>query len=230
MAPGLALGPVIDDLAPLLANRFPRHRIEVVLADRCRDAGRMGALRAPARAGRLRRARPDPAARRLAVVRAEVPRDYGPVRQLIPQREPRWLVWVGTDHAGRPCWLAPEARQAWLRLKAAARSDGIDLVLVSGFRSSDYQARILAAKRERGLPMDAILAINAAPGYSEHHSGRALDLTTPGCAPATAEFASTAAYRWLARRAREFGFRMSYPAGNPHGIVPEPWHWYFLGT
>ena len=103
------------------------------------------------------------------------------------------------------------------------------LVLVSGFRSADYQARILAAKRARGLAMADILEVNAAPGYSEHHSGRAVDLTTSGCPPAEAEFESTEAFRWLARRAGEFGFRMSYPRGNPHGIVPEPWHWYFVG-
>lgn len=230
MSPGLAFGPIVDDLAPVLSKRYPRHGIEVVMADRRQGPAGSGPLRAPARVSRIRRARPDPAARRLAAVRAEVPGDYGPERQLLPQREPQWLVWVGPDHAGRPCWLAAGARVAWLRLEAAARDDGVSLVLVSGFRSADYQARILAAKRARGLSMDMILTVNAAPGYSEHHSGRALDLSTPGCAPAAAEFESTAAYRWLEHRAGEFGFRMSYPAGNPHGIVPEPWHWYFLGN
>ena len=32
---------------------------------------------------------------------------------------------------------------------------------------------------------------------------------------------------WLASHAGEFGFSMSYPRGNPHGIVYEPWHWLY---
>lgn len=224
-APGLTW----RGLAMLLAGRFPRCRLEVSYSN--------GRSRIPgvARAGnalprrRPSRAVPDPAARRLAAVRTEVPKDYGPARGLFPQREPRWLHFAGIDHAGRECWLAPDALRAWRRMAGAARAEGVALVLVSGFRSADYQARILAAKRARGLAMADILAVNAAPGYSEHHTGRALDLTTPGCPPAEPEFAATAAFRWLSARAHEFGFRMSYPAGNPHGIAPEPWHWCFVG-
>lgn len=215
------------ELEDLLALLEPRHRLDVVPV-------RVPERHAAARAGQIRafhpgRHRGDPAARRLARLCAEIPDDYGPTRGLVPQREPRWLGFAGLDHAGRECWLAPEALRAWRRLEAAARADGIVLVLVSGFRSAAYQARILAAKRARGLSMDEILMVNAAPGYSEHMSGRAVDLTTPGCPPAEAEFEGTEAYRWLTRRAGEFGFRMSYPRGNPHGIVPEPWHWYFAG-
>jgi D-alanyl-D-alanine carboxypeptidase len=224
-----ALTPVRRELAPLLARRYPRHRLELRLA-----ADRMGGARVapgepPRRCDRLRRAISDPAARRLAIVRAEVPRDYGPARAMKPQREPRWLCFAGIDHAGRECWLAPAALRAWRRMADAARADGVELVLVSGFRSADYQARILAAKRGRGLAMADILAVNAAPGYSEHHTGRALDLTTPGCPPADPVFEMTAAFRWLTTRAGDFGFRMSYPHDNPHGIVPEPWHWCFVG-
>jgi D-alanyl-D-alanine carboxypeptidase len=220
---------VEGELASLLAARYPRRRIEISHARTPVRIAGAGTARS-ARPGRTRvRAAPDPAARRLAAVRAEIPPDYGPARELAPQREPRWLALAGHDHAGRECWLAPEALRAWRRMAGAADAEGISLVLVSGFRSAEYQARILAAKRARGLPMADILAVNAAPGYSEHHTGRALDLTTAGCRPAEPEFEATAAFRWLAARAREFGFRMSYPRGNPHGIVPEPWHWYFAG-
>lgn len=223
----VALAAIHAELGALLAHRHPRHRLEVVMAATRR--GGSGHRDTPPRRAAQCRSMPDPAARRLAAVRAEVPADYGAARGLSPQREPRWLSLAGVDHAGRECWLVPEAMRAWRRLDAAARADGVTLVLVSGFRSADYQARILAAKRARGLAMADILEVNAAPGYSEHHSGRAVDLTTPGCPPAEAAFESTEAFRWLARRAGAFGFRMSYPRGNPHGIVPEPWHWYFVG-
>jgi D-alanyl-D-alanine carboxypeptidase len=220
---------MLRELSGLLARRFPRQRPVFSLDARVpfRSGGRASSA-LPRRRLRLVRDVPDPARRALAAVCADVPADYGATRGLAAQREPRWLAFAGLDHAGRECWLAPETLRAWRRLDAAAREDGIALIPVSGFRSADYQARILAAKRARGLAMAEILAVNAAPGYSEHHTGRALDLTTPGCPPAEAEFEHTAAWRWLAARAVGFGFRMSYPRGNPHGLVPEPWHWFHV--
>ena len=77
----------------------------------------------------------------------------------------------------------------------------------------------------RGQTVEQILTVNAAPGYSEHHSGNALDIGTPGEAPAEASFETTAAFEWLATHAGKFHFHMSYPRDNIHGIVYEPWHW-----
>ena len=84
-------------------------------------------------------------------------------------------------------------------------------------------------KRARGQSVEEILHVNAAPGYSEHHSGRALDIGTPGEPPAEESFEHTSAFAWLTRHAGDFGFVMSYPRANPHGIVYEPWHWYHEG-
>lgn len=220
---------MLRELTRLLMRRSPRQRPDFSIDARAFPRPR-GRASGPSHPKRLRRVRevPDPARRSLAAVCADLPTDYGTTRGLAAQREPRWLAFAGLDHAGRECWLAPETLGAWRRMNGAARADGIELVLVSGFRSADYQARILAAKRARGLAMAEILAVNAAPGYSEHHTGRALDLTTPGCPPAEADFERTPAWRWLAARAVEFGFRMSYPRGNPHGLVPEPWHWFHV--
>ncbi len=154
-----------------------------------------------------------------------MPRDYGRARLLRPVREPRELAGIGTDIHGRPQWLAPRAARAFLRLKGAAGDDGIDLQVVSAFRSAEYQLGILERKLQRGQTIDEILRVSAAPGYSEHHSGRVVDLTTPGYAALEEEFEQSPAFAWLARRAREFGFALSYPRGNPHGIAYEPWHW-----
>jgi D-alanyl-D-alanine carboxypeptidase len=67
--------------------------------------------------------------------------------------------------------------------------------------------------------------VNAAPGHSEHHTGRAVDIATPGSRPLTEEFEQTDAFRWLSSRAVEFGFSLTYPRDNPWGIAYEPWHW-----
>lgn len=154
-----------------------------------------------------------------------VPHDYGRTRGLRLVREPARLVSVGADVHGRAQWLAAPAARAWSRMHAAARDAGVELQVVSAFRSARYQLGIIARKRERGLGIAEILAVSAAPGYSEHHSGRALDLTTPGFAPLEQEFEGSPAFAWLQRHAGAHGFVLSYPPNNRHGVIYEPWHW-----
>lgn len=139
--------------------------------------------------------------------------------------EPTWLAAAGHDRYRRPLWLDVRAARAWGRMQRAAQRDGVLLEAVSGYRSHDYQLEIFARKQARGLGLDAILAVNAAPGFSEHHSGRALDIAAPGAPAAEASFEHTTAFAWLECNAGAHGFVMSYPRDNPHGIVYEPWHW-----
>jgi len=139
--------------------------------------------------------------------------------------EPCSLAFAGFDRYRRPLWLTDEAAAAWRDLQHSAREHGLALDAISGYRSHAYQLGIFRRKRERGLSVDEILAVNAAPGFSEHHSGNALDIGTPGEPPAEESFEHSAAFAWLCDNAERFGFRLSYPRDNPHGIVYEPWHW-----
>jgi D-alanyl-D-alanine carboxypeptidase len=141
------------------------------------------------------------------------------------QPEPRLLVLAGRDRFRRPLWLLTPAAQAWARLRFAALHDGIVLDAISGFRSHAYQRGIFERKRARGQTLAEILAVNAAPGHSEHHSGRAIDIGTPGEPPAEESFEATLAFAWLLQRAGDFGFALSYPRNNANGITYEPWHW-----
>jgi len=142
---------------------------------------------------------------------------------LVP--EPAQLAFAGFDRWHRGLWLDTEAARAWLRLQDAARTDGIVLDAISGYRSHDYQLGIFERKLARGLTVEQILAVNAAPGFSEHHSGLALDIGTPGEPPAEERFETTSAFAWLQANAAAHGFSLSYPRDNPNGIVYEPWHW-----
>jgi D-alanyl-D-alanine carboxypeptidase len=160
-----------------------------------------------------------------AAHRLGVPRDYGRARSLRRVPEPRRLVAIGNDTQGRPQMLAPSAARAWARMVTAATHDGVVLQVVSAYRSTEYQLGILRRKLERGQTIEEILRVSAAPGYSEHHSGRALDITTPGFAALEEEFEQSPAFAWLGANAARFGFRLSYPRGNRHGIAFEPWHW-----
>ena len=58
------------------------------------------------------------------------------------------------------------------------------------------------------------------------------DIAPPSAAlpdepPAEESFETTPAFAWLSQHAARHGFSLSYPRGNPHGIVYEPWHWRF---
>ncbi|PBJ82228.1 peptidase [Lysobacteraceae bacterium NML93-0399] len=139
--------------------------------------------------------------------------------------EPAWLSFAGLDRYRRPLWLDAATARAWQALRSAAAHDDVILEAISGYRSHAYQLGIFERKRARGLSIDEILAVNAAPGYSEHHAGSALDIGTPGEPAAETTFEHTAAFEWLVRNAADYGFSMSYPRDNPHGIVYEPWHW-----
>lgn len=147
---------------------------------------------------------------------------------LVP--EPRWLAFAGFDRYRRPLWLHADAARAWSSMRSAALRDGVVLEAISGYRSHDYQLGIFERKLARGLSVDQILGVNAAPGYSEHHGGMALDIGTPGEPPAEESFERTAAFAWLRDNACAYGFVMSYPRDNAHGIVHEPWHWCWHGS
>lgn len=142
-------------------------------------------------------------------------------------QEPDWLALADFDRWQRPLWLRIDAARAWRHMRDAALADGIVLEAISGYRSHAYQLGIFARKLARGLTVEEILAVNAAPGFSEHHSGLALDIGAIDEPPAEESFERTPAFGWLRDNAGGYGFSMSYPRDNPHGIVYEPWHWRF---
>jgi D-alanyl-D-alanine carboxypeptidase len=144
--------------------------------------------------------------------------------------EPAWLSLAGFDRYRRALWLRADAARAWAGMQADALRAGVVLEAISGYRSHDYQLGIFERKLARGLSVDEILTVNAAPGYSEHHGGTALDIGAPGEPPAEESFERTPAFAWLRDNATGHGFTLSYPRGNPHGISYEPWHWAYGPT
>ena len=154
--------------------------------------------------------------------------DYGSQHQLALMPEPSTLAFAGFDRYQRPLWMQDDAAIAWKKMQNRATSASIKLEAISGYRGHAYQYGIFKRKLARGQSVQEILKVNAAPGYSEHHTGRAIDIGTPNEPPAEESFESTTAFEWLTQHAGDFGFRLSYPRNNPHDINYEPWHWYFL--
>jgi zinc D-Ala-D-Ala carboxypeptidase len=154
-----------------------------------------------------------------------IPDDYGSDGVKPAFEEADDLVDVGPNPDGRMQRLTSGAAVSWRQMQAAAKDDGIELLLVSGFRSIAYQAGLIRRKLEAGQSVSEVLNVNAAPGYSEHHTGRAVDLAVPDTEPLTEEFESSTAFAWLEKNAANFGFSISYPRENRQGFVYEPWHW-----
>lgn len=133
------------------------------------------------------------------------------------------MVELGED--GRQHLLIPSAACAWRKLKAAAEADNIIVSIASAFRSVEWQTAIVQHKLDSGMSIEEVLKSCAPPGYSEHHSGRAVDVATPGYRLLDEQFAQTDGYAWLDKNAGHFGFFLTYPPGNRQGFLYEPWHW-----
>ena len=125
------------------------------------------------------------------------------------------------------------------KLMAEAKSDGIGIEVISGYRSEDYQQMLWEREinQHMGCGMDYASAVAetgktlALPGCSEHGTGLAADLGTSGADDIEPNFHKTTAGKWLSRKASKFGFILRYPRMKEHitGIDFEPWHYRYVG-
>ena len=127
---------------------------------------------------------------------------------------------------------------------ADAAKDGIELTVVSAYRSVQKQQENLESYTQRLISLGHSstearkLAEKeiALPYTSEHNAGLALDILTPDWwethDDVTADFENTEQFRWLTENAHKYGFIMRYPKEyeNVTGIIYEPWHYRFVGV
>ena len=130
--------------------------------------------------------------------------------------------------------LHRDAAAALDRLLADARANpsvGRALYGVSCFRSVGRQAAIFCSRGRSVAALTARARTSAPPGHSEHATGYTIDFgdrRRRACEVRSC-FAQTGAGRWLAEHAGEYGFELSFPAGNAQGVAWEPWHWRWVG-
>ena len=129
--------------------------------------------------------------------------------------------------------LHRDAADALERMQASATADGVDLRVLSAYRSINLQKHIFFdVKSDRNQSALERAQVSAPPGFSEHATGYAVDLgdgQAPG-ANLSASFDTTAAYAWLRANANRYHFTLSFPEGNRQGVSYEPWHWRFEGS
>jgi D-alanyl-D-alanine carboxypeptidase len=107
-----------------------------------------------------------------------------------------------------------------------AKDDGIEIWVVSAYRSFETQAQLKGAYSV--TYGSGANTFSADQGFSEHQLGTTVDLTTTGINGGLSGFQNTPAFTWLKENAHRYGFTLSYPEGNAY-YVYEPWHWRFVG-
>lgn len=123
---------------------------------------------------------------------------------------------------------------------AAALEDGIDLWVVSSYRTIQYQQdnfdRSVQQRIDNGMTKEEALADTkrevAMPGESEHNAGLAMDImSVEYTSMDDAGFENTKAFEWLDKHAAEYGFILRYPKDKESitDIIYEPWHYRFVG-
>jgi zinc D-Ala-D-Ala carboxypeptidase len=128
--------------------------------------------------------------------------------------------------------LRRNAAQYFLEMVAAAKAEGIELSVISAFRTIAIQKQLFFdIGKERNQTPAQRAKVSAPPGYSEHHTGYAVDIGDRGN-PSTnlsQSFDRTLAFRWLTKNAAKYGYELSFAPNNPQGVMYEPWHWRFVG-
>jgi LAS superfamily LD-carboxypeptidase LdcB len=131
-----------------------------------------------------------------------------------PEANSSDLVKVGSQR------LHNSAASAFLAMQKAAWSEKrVKLNVISGFRSIKDQAGIVNSKRSRGMSDKKIYSASSEPGYSEHHTGLAMDINS-----LEQSFGKTKEGQWLKANVKRFGFEISFPESRPNGVSYEPWH------
>ena len=128
---------------------------------------------------------------------------------------------IGNNVYNNKIYLEEKAANAYLKMKNEALKDGVNLKLLSGFRSYDYQNKLIEKKLKNNISLKNVLKLVKLPGFSQHHTGRAIDFISE-----FKKFEKSDQFKWLIKNAKNFGFILSYPKNN-NEMMFEPWHWFY---
>ena len=125
-----------------------------------------------------------------------------------------------------PGGLTSEFNDAFSKLSSAASNDGLNIYVVSGFRSYNTQNNLYNNYVNRD-GKDVADTYSARPGHSEHQSGLAADFNM-----VDDSFEYTAEGKWLNDNAYKYGFILRYPKGKTGetGYIYESWHYRYVGV
>ena len=163
-----------------------------------------------------------------------VPRDPSKINVLVNKNYPlvpKTYRPKTSTISGTGIELQSQAATAYRKLAAAAKKDGVNIKLTSGYRSYATQSYLMD-KYTRQYGSAYAQRIAAKPGTSEHQTGLTVDVGNYNRACALQScFESTRVGKWMAKNAAKHGFILRYPKGQEHvtGYKFEPWHFRYVG-
>ena len=121
-----------------------------------------------------------------------------------------------------------KATNAFNKMQQDAQKDGINLYIISRYRSYSLQKWLYDKYKSESKDVDTF---SAKAGYSEHQTGLAFDLNDSKTSVRDS-FEFTDAYKWLKKNSYKYGFILRYPKGKSDitGYKFEPWHYRYVGT
>lgn len=140
--------------------------------------------------------------------------------------EAKDLVELSKDYSSRGHLLKKVAADAVMKMIDAAKADGLNLIVISGYRTESTQSGLYNNSVKKNGNEHALI-YSAKPGYSEHQLGLAVDLNDT-----EERFDQTKEYKWLKANSYKYGFIERYPKGKEYitGYGYEPWHYRYLGV
>ena len=112
------------------------------------------------------------------------------------------------------------------KMKNDASKEGVNLKIISGFRSYGSQSSIYNnyVRRDGKTKADTY---SARAGHSEHQTGLAADINS-----LYQSFINTKEGKWLNDNCHKYGFIIRYPTGKEiiTGYMYEPWHIRYVGV
>ncbi len=128
-------------------------------------------------------------------------------------------------------YMRKAAAEAFNRIAADAKKEGHTIVITTAFRPGSFQKQ-LYDNYVRKDGREKADTYSARPGYSEHQTGLAADISSPGVEyKLTVDFGDTAEGIWVAENCHKYGFIIRYPKGKEKitGYGYEPWHLRYVG-
>jgi len=154
-----------------------------------------------------------------------LPSGYIPANLTVPDVPLRLTASASEMHLRQDTASALEA------MFGAAKSQGVGLMLASGYRSYSAQSSVYSSYVSQSGVAQAD-TFSARPGHSEHQTGLAADIEPLSRACEVEQcFESTPEGRWLAANSYRYGFVIRYQkaAQDLTGYEYEPWHVRYVG-
>ncbi len=132
------------------------------------------------------------------------------------------------EQVGGGQYLVHDAKEAFYEMQASAKSEGLQIAAVSGYRSIAAQNELYQKYVEEDSQSNAD-TYSAKPGCSEHNTGLALDIADPS--GSILAFENTDESKWIEENAYKFGFIIRFTEGYESitGYMYEPWHLRYIG-